>query len=228
MVVKKNIKLILLLVLFPIKFLSSQPDSNIAILDFNNVKQVLNVKEIWSEEACILSLKGSEGDILKVSGVSEIINKQVLADKFLKIEFRIRGGTGIHLRITKLFSVKKNRIYQVLSLLTQYQYQSLGGNENENYGVKFSLLHNRALKIILTESGENLEGIKQKWSKQFTLSFDSLNMVFYNKIKYSTQVKTCDSIQKKSNIYAVELKNEKYFSLSNRWFQLVENCYQPF
>ncbi len=230
MAIKKICRLFsILIILVPCKSVYSQLDSNFVIFDFNNVKQVLNIKEAWSKDQCILSIKSIKPDTLKVNGVAEIINKQILFRKFLQIEFRIRGGSGIHLRVTKLFSIKNDKIYQTLSLLTTYEYTSINKNDNENYSVKFTLFHdNIAYKIGLIESAGNLDRIKKKWSKQFALFFDSQNMVFYNKKISESKVKLCNSMLDKTGLYAIELKSEKYINLNNTWYRMRQDCYELF
>ena len=225
----KKINKLLLGILFfsPFKYLYCQLDSSFSVVDFNNQRQVIKVKENWPQNRCFIILESAKKDTFQVNDVSEIVSKNIIMKKFLQIEFRIRGGSGIHLRVTKLFLIKNNKIFQALSLQTTYRYASVNRSENESYAVKFIPIQtNTGFKLKLIESGKNLDANKIQWTKQFTLLFDAANMVFYNKIE--PKVRICKESQTKEKVFSVQLQYEKYIFLSNEWFQLRENCYELF
>lgn len=157
----------------------SQTERNIELLDFASNRSVgVNVREdLASQNIVLTNREHNVFETIKICDVQEIDTMYIVLNRFLIISYRFNGGTGEHLRHTKIFTVKNAALIESLSLLTRHQSFSSDGILQRGYSVSFTInKFKNDYYISLIEEERKSE--KSIFSKLFKLSLNMDFMVF--------------------------------------------------
>lgn len=200
----------------------SQTERNIELLDFASNRSVgVNVKEdLASQNIVLTNREHNVFDTIKICDVQEIDTMYIVLNRFLIISYRFNGGTGEHLRYTKIFTVKNAALIESLSLLTRHQSFSSDGILQRGYSVSFTInKFKNDYYISLIE--EERKSQKSIFNKLFKLSLNMDFMVFYSSIVERNKTICIDenSIKSNNNSFRVYLKKESYIFYRKGWYQ---------
>jgi hypothetical protein len=205
-----------------------QINIDISLMDFSStILHKLQIKEDWVNQQTFLILSFIDGiDTLEVKNVVEIDTFYVLQDRFLRIDFRGRGGSGVHVRFSKLFCVDKYQIYESLSLLTKQKSYATDGALKQYYWIDILLKFSKnkySLIVYENEQGEDQSFINNRYN----LLFDKKGMIFYSNKKKSSQINFC-SLKPPATItfYLIALLKETYINYNGIWYQKGVRCYE--
>jgi hypothetical protein len=198
------------------------------VLDFmNRERQEIRIKEDWANKKVYLINSNKNAiDSLEVNDVAEIDTAIVLFDSFIIIEYRCNGGSGVHLRLSKLFCINNGHIYEPLSLLTQQESYSSDGELQEKYWVDIHLkFAKNKYRAILIENEKNNNG--DVFKKDHKILFDQKEMIFFSQRKRSSNISFC-SLQphRKVAYYQISLKKENYINYEGIWYKKGAKCYK--
>jgi len=200
----------------------SQTERNIELLDFASNRSVgVNVREdLASQNIVLTNREHNVFDTIKICDVQEIDTMYIVLNRFLIISYRFNGGTGEHLRHTKIFTVKNAALIESLSLLTRHQSFSSDGILQRGYSVSFTInKFKNDYYISLIE--EERKSQKSIFNKLFKLSLNMDFMVFYSSIVERNKTICIDenSIKANNNSFRVCLKKESYIFYRKGWYQ---------
>lgn len=200
----------------------SQTERNIELLDFASNRSVgVNVREdLASQNIVLTNREHNVFETIKICDVQEIDTMYIVLNRFLIISYRFNGGTGEHLRHTKIFTVKNAALIESLSLLTRHQSFSSDGILQRGYSVSFTInKFKNDYYISLIEEERKSE--KSIFSKLFKLSLNMDFMVFYSSIVERNKTICIDenSIKANNNSFRVCLKKESYIFYRKGWYQ---------
>jgi hypothetical protein len=200
---------------------------NFKVIDISS-KDLRNIiiKEDWDNDRVYLinEYKGT-ADTIKINEAAEIDTVKVILDKFLEVVYRVRGGSGEHIRSTKVFCVSKGLLKESLSLLTVSKSYSSNGNLQESYLVKIKLSYkNGSYYADLTESRRTLS--KKVIKKNYHLQFGLIDMVFFSKKVRDNSATICNEKNKGiKEYYSISLHTSSYINYNNTWYQRGQRCY---
>lgn len=202
--------------------LFSQTERNIELLDFASNRTVgVNVREDLASQNIVLTNRNHNVfDTIKICDVQEIDTMYIVLNRFLIISYRFNGGSGEHLRHTKIFTVKNAALFESLSLLTSHQSFSSDGILQRGYSVSFTInKFKNDYYISLIE--EERKSQKSIFSKLFKLSLNMDFMVFYSSIVERNKTICIDenSIKANNNSFRACLKKESYIFHRKGWYQ---------
>lgn len=205
-----------------------QINKEIKLMDFSStIWQEVQIQEDWANHKTFLIGSFINGiDSFEVNNVVEIDTIYVLQDKFLRIDFRGRGGSGVHIRLTKLFCVNNNQFYEPLSLLTRQKSYSSDGILEENYWIDILFKFSKNKYYLLLDENEQSTDHKII-NNHYDLLFDQKEMIFYSQKKKSTQVIFCSmKPQRAITFYRISLLRETYINYNGIWYQKGVKCYE--
>lgn len=204
-----------------------QVDTTMKLLDFSNKeRREIRIKEDWANQKIFLiSFNNNSSDSLEVNDVAEIDTVISLLSSFIRIDFRYNGGSGVHLRVSKLFCLNKGQIYESLSLLTRQESYSSDGVLQEKYWVDIQLsFSKRKIIAILTENEQDKNG--NVWKKDSEVLLHHKDLIFFSKRKMPTNLSFCKSMpQRKVAYYLLSLKKETYINYEGFWYIEGAKCY---
>lgn len=170
----------------------------------------------------------------KIFGVRGIEYGKIHLEKFLEIQFIVRGGSGVGVREKVLLCVSQGKIYRTLDLLSEVTsrvtevYDKVADglqlfDEKEDYRVTLSIKQKgNDYKVVLIES----EKIESKYNpsrngsfeKTYELNFDPGGYFFYNSIKH---------LNKRYKVYSVKDSKvaDKFISAEEPCIQLHQSFY---
>jgi len=222
---------IILLASIPFVSLGQEISREIELLDFkSNLSKIIKIKEDWAN-SCTYIINMASFDSIKITNVTEIDSISIISHKFLKIIFRIRSGSGGHIRMTKIFSISSDLIYESLTLFTCRNEYLLTENKSEKYKIEINLSNvGHAFQIILKEEKriyfKNIYQKAKSWSKVYILNFNEENMLFYDTIVVNCQIIICDYFKMISdNYFKLNLKNDLYINYKGIWYVKNKSCY---
>ncbi len=202
--------------------LFSQTERNIELLDFASNRSVgVNVREDWASQNIVLTNRDHNVfDTIKICDVQEIDTMYIVLNRFLIISYRFNGGSGEHLRHTKIFTVKNATLFESLSLLTRHESFSSDGILQRGYSVSFTInkLNNDYCISLIEDERKSQKSI---FSKLFKLSLNMDFMVFYSSIVERNKTICIDekSIKANTNFFRVCLRKESYIFYRKGWYQ---------
>ena len=214
--------------IFPFKLSFGQIDKKVKLLDFSNSKlQEIRIKEDWANhKAYLISSNKNVTDSLEVNNVVEIDTVIVLFDRFMKVDYRCSGGSGVHLRLSKLFCINSNHIYEPLSLLTKQESYSPDGKLQEKYWVDIMLkFAKNKYSVVLTENEQDKS--RNVLRKDYNVLFDQTDMVFSSGKRKSSNISFCQlQPQREIAYHLISLKKETYINYEGIWYQKGVKCYK--
>jgi hypothetical protein len=185
-------------------------------------RQVKNieVKEDWKNEKIYL-IKAV--DTLTIDEAVEVDTVKVSLGKFLEVVYRVRGGSGEHLRVTKVVCVNNNHFGQSLSLETLNEEYSAKGTLKKRYSLDVNIFFNKGTYIArLTETIKTVNGGK----KIYPLHFDPEFRVFCSSRVKDRALAICDDKTMGTKVYhKVNLSRLVYVYYQNCWYQKGADCY---
>jgi hypothetical protein len=214
--------------IYPFKLSYGQIDKKMKLLDFSNREwQEIRIKEDWAnQKAYLISSNKNATDSLEVNDVAEIDTAIVLFDSFIRIGYRCNGGSGVHLRLSKVFCINNGHICEPLSLLTQQESYSSDGELQEKYWVDilFKFAKNK-YSAILTENEQDKNGNVLK--KDYNVLLDQEDMIFFSQRERSSNISFCSlQPQRKVAYYLISLKKETYINYEGIWYKKGAKCYK--
>ncbi len=214
--------------IYPFKLSYGQIDKKMKLLDFSNGGwQEIQIKEDWAnQKAYLINSNKNATDSLEVNDVAEIDTVIVLLDRFMKVDYRCSGGSGVHLRLSKLFCINDNHIFEPLSLLTKQESYSPDGELQEKYWVNILLkFAKNKYSAILVENEQDKNGNVLK--KDYNVLFDQEEMIFFSQRKRSSNISFCSlQPQRKIVYYLISLKKETYINYEGIWYKKGAKCYK--
>lgn len=181
----------------------------------------INIQEDWNSQNIILTSKTKNVcDIVKVNNVQEIDTIYLVMERFLVVKYRVRGGSGEHLRYAKIFTLKEGNIYESLSLLIRHDSFSSNGDLQREYKLIFTINKlNEFYSLSLTEEEKKLG--KPILSKTIRLNFDLDYMIFYtNKIKTGKTICIENKLIKSNCVFfKVDLRKQSFIFNKKMWYQ---------
>lgn len=200
----------------------SQTERIIELLDFDSNKPVgVNVKEECPSQTIVLTNRGHHIlDTIKICNAKEIDTLYIALKRFLAISYRSYGGSGEHLRYTKIFVIKNATLYEGLTLLTRHESFSPDGILQRGYSVSFTInkLKNDYFISLIEEEKKWQKAI---FRKQFKLSLNLDFMAFSSSMVGQNNAIRIDEKSVKSNndILRVRLRKESYIFYRKGWYQ---------
>lgn len=223
-----NFYILIISLIYPFKQVYCQIDKKIMLLDFSKKEwKEVNIKEDWAnQKVYLISYNKNTTDSIEVNNVAEIETTIVFFDRFLKIEYRCNGGSGVHLKRSKIFCLKNGHIYESLSLLTHQESYSSDGAMQEKYWVNILPTFTKSKYCALLT--ENMKDKKSNLlMKNYTIQFDQEDMIFFSKKNKSKSIFFCPSqLQRKVAYYLISLKKETYINFEGIWYQKGLKCYK--
>src|SRR5690349_10688627 len=101
-----KIKLTFLTLLLLSGFLNpfGQESNDLKVLDFLGKNYIaINIREDWKNQKIYLVSAEERRDTIIINEAVEIDTLAIQLNRFLIVEYKIRGGAGEHLRATKVF-----------------------------------------------------------------------------------------------------------------------------
>ena len=211
---------------------------------FHKQKYTINIREDLGKGRVILNLLENKKviDNLTIIHVQGVKKSETIADTFLLLTFPVRGGTGIGIYITKIFSVKGGKLFENLVLKTTYREDQkfLGKTLIQRYNVFFILQGSSYRDFALHVNESNYLDDKTKdprrqedWKKVFTIPFDHEEMIFTNGtaslngefflIVFKTNLEEEKCQFKNKIVKKLFLEKQKWFHINNKWYAIGEN-----
>ena len=208
------------------------------------VRKIYLVSDYTKDALTISCLK----DTLHVKDFTTIVGEiSILKNNFLKVSYKTRGGSGIHVQHTIILCVDNNRLYQALHVTSLGNEEFIDYSkpvdtanlvdEKSVYEVKLSLIGNSVPTYKL-----NLNIHNEKWSKHNSstnhiynktaiLKFDKDLKIFYNTDKNISHDFTIydpkTGSESKQFIFgrypAIILDSYSYYYIKGEWFE--KNAY---
>lgn len=209
--------------------LTSQTERNIELLDFASNKLInVHIKEDWATQKIVLTnWNNSFYDTIEVCDVQEIDTMYIVLSRFLIISYRINGGSGEHLRYSKIFSARKGTLFESLSLLTRHESYSFDGILQRGYNVTFTI---KKIKdyYYLSLLEEEKKSNKIIFNKTFKISLNMDSMAFYSSLVERNKAICIEKKSEKCNndIFRVCLRKESYVFYRKKWYQQdLKGCF---
>ncbi len=220
-------KYIPIIILFNIFTFNSfcQEGKEIKVLDFlTNKHSTINIKEDSQKTLIFVESHSNRVNLKEVKDVTGIDSITVKGGRFLKIVFRIRGGAGEHLRLTKVFCISGGNLIESLSLSSSEISYLPSGGLDEKYVVDVDILYEKGKFIAyLNELYINRNVISLNKKKR--LQLDSNKAIFYSQRVKDTAIKILGIKRQIKEYYAVFLSRNKYIYHENSWYQKGKNSY---
>jgi len=214
--------------IYPFKPSYGQIDKKMKLLDFsNNEWQEIQIKEDWAnQKVYLISTNKNTTDSLEVSDMTEIDTVIVFFNRFIRIDYKYSGGSGVHLRRSKLFCINSSHVYEPLSLLIKQESYSPDGELQEKYWVDILLkFAKNKYSAILTENKQDKKRYISK--KDYNVLFDQKNLVFFSQKKKPSNIFFCPlQPQRKIAYHLISLKQETYIYYEGIWYQKGVKCYK--
>jgi hypothetical protein len=213
--------------MYPFKPSYGQIDKKMKLLDFSNSEwQEIRIKEDWANQrAYLISTNKNTTDSLEVCDMTEIDTVIVLFNRFLRIDYKCSGGSGVHLRRSKLFCINSGHVYEPISLLIKHESYSPDGELQEKYWVDILLkFAKNKYSAILTENEQDNKGYISK--KDYNVLFDQESLVFFSQKKKLFNISFCPlQPQRKIAYHLIALKKATYINYDGIWYQKGAKCY---
>jgi hypothetical protein len=189
-----------------------------------NKNKTIIIKEDWEKEVIYLINSSIKPDTLVIEGAIELDTIKIRLNQFLEIIYRVRGGSGEHLRFTKVFCVNNDKLKESLSLLTSHKSYSSKGVIQEDYSVKVNLSY-RDGKFIANLS-EKAKSHNRPVKTNYSLHFEKEKQIFFSQRHNDDVVSLCDGpIKGVKGFYSISLLKESYIYYQNSWYHLGAECY---
>lgn len=166
-------------------------------------KDSINVTFNISENNIIISQYNKSYLIGKITGF-DFNNVEVLNSKFLKIEYNVFGGSGVAIKYQDLIVLDRNQLNSALSIIIDMK-ENIPKFYDYNYKSKQTIFEIKLIdkfKINIKEIIEEINESDKKSTdtKEYVLSFDATNGIFYNVIINKIKmIKFTEFIYKYSN-----------------------------
>lgn len=237
----KGMRYILVIFLFVNTLVSAEQKSYELIDIRNSKKYTLIVEEdlVKEEMRLFVSYKHNIIDSLLVPLMRQIESVSEFQEKFLKVEFKRGGGSGIKMRFTSIFCVADSKIVTSLCQISKIyshinyipKYDSIKGVKyHEDYSTSNNLLRLRSKYSIKLNESYFLKSVfesdnNEKWIKHLNLKFNNEQFIFYSgkrEVKGHYQIHYLNRSEESKEIngefWAVELKKFTYLCINSKWF----------
>ncbi len=194
-------------------------------------------------------IKSSSKDTIYLNGYTDLVSTiKVLNKKFIFIQYKIRGGSGVKMEMTTLICVNKGQLYKSLYIISMEKYELKDTHdkstdslklydENGLYSLEISNLKEEKedfqLSLIQDQKISSKHYKKDDYEKLDTikLNFDKKNKVFYTKyvtLKGGYKIKDSKMQQKvfKGKSYpSIDLRDNKCIIIDNVWYDILRGNY---
>lgn len=198
----------------------------------------ISVDEDLVNDITYFRINDIEERILGVRGI-ESISTQL--NRFLEVQFIVRGGSGVKIRRKVIFCISKKKIHKCLDVISSSSsilkevYDKVADSlrlfdEKEDYELAITLVQrNDTYQALLTET-KTIESKfdssqNESFSNRVKLEFDKAGCFFYNSIKkinevYNIYSATSNQTRKeliKGELPSIELYQGYYILIQNDW-----------
>ncbi|MDJ1506573.1 hypothetical protein [Xanthocytophaga agilis] len=229
----------MMLILYQLFFLLCINESTLVPEKFFSVKDLkdeslysLSVQHDPTNDNVIISLKGNKQSAITITGVAEICTSSIVNNHFLKLEYRIRAGSGIHCRKTGIYQICNGMLYNSLYIRSQYiEYINTTSESNvvskTSYHISLKIVEQEKIfSLILTE---HLIGESKRNRKTYSPVKLRLNLekgVFYTdtinltgKYTFRNKANHIDtSTYKNQKVYVIKLNGTCYMLFRQRYY----------
>jgi hypothetical protein len=214
------------------KIFSLENKESTVYLKLDVVNERITVQLNPSQTLCINGFKGFEQ------------KPTILNQKFMELQFKIRGGSGVAIRRYVLICISESKLCKAIDVLSmissKFEKTYVSSidklnlyNESSIYKLSFTMSQDDDQNNILVVKQYEKIYSKDKPNKNhetqdvLTFSFDKVNKVFYNtqedlKGSFDIDDDIGGSFAKKifnSELYPViKLRNEEYFFINKNWY----------
>ena len=207
----------------------------------------IDVREEWDRDRAtlLLSRKAKNIDSMSIEDVRGVQEIKVICEKFLAVEFSIRGGTGTGSSELAIFAVRGGRIFKCLHI--ENESSSVFDTVFDSRADSLQLFDERSLYRLTLQANCAAKGFptlsvressyvsskmnpseNRNTSTDFTLIFDKKRMIFFNdstflnghyrlsqRNKFYTLSDTSFSNQK---VRGILFQDTQYYYLGKTWF----------
>jgi len=206
---------------------------------YHKQKYKVSIQEDPAEEKIILNLLDNNKilDSKSIINAAEVTQSETLSDTFLAVMYRVRGGTGIGINMTQIFSIKRGKLFESLILETTYR-------EDQDFGGKTLVDRYNALLILQGSSYKNFalhvkeseyldDKMKDRprhedWKETFTIPFDLDEMIFTNGkatlngefifVFFKTKIEEEKRQLNNKTVKRLAIKTQEFLHIDGKWF----------
>jgi hypothetical protein len=209
---------------------------NVTLKSFEGNTVILTIKD--TIRGRVLKISCPTDKIFLSDYIGTVESVKILSNKFLKIVYDVRGGTGVQLRNTAILAISKGRITPSLlinsyahSIYPDYKNLSLLDGEGHFYikvDVKEDSKSEYKVLAVIHDKQTSKSNSKENYniSKQFVLSFDTTHRIFYNThLNLPKQILVSNFNTKATPLYvkgivpAIDLgKPNLYYYINGAWY----------
>ncbi|HEY9047542.1 MAG TPA: hypothetical protein VIN08_16665 [Ohtaekwangia sp.] len=206
----------------------------------NGTSYAISIKQdIINENATIIL----QNDSIKIFKVLDIRNVKIHSEKFLEIEFRVRGGSGIKVRRSILLCISHNKIHKALDIISEFTvtinqvYDKVADSlklfdEKEYYHVSLSInsVGEKAYQAVLFEEIDVVSKYNpsqnMSHNDRYKLQFDPSGYFFFNSEKllnksykiYSNKDGRMVTKFLNEEVPCTQLYRNLYLYIDNEWY----------
>lgn len=195
-----------------------------------------NLKSIDGKNQKVTIIPDYENHVLKITSLKETISIsdfwgvppeiRLLNKNFIRINYSVRGGSGVGLGNTMIICVNGSHLYQAMHVLRYLTGES--GGIQEEYRVKLHLVgnsvNNYKLKASIHDFVDSKPFPKENYvyDNNTTLAFDVRQNVFYSVKQgiYDRFITTKNKTKQKvnGNFPMIILGKDTYYFINGKWY----------
>lgn len=209
----------------------------------NSKKYTIIVKEdlVKGEMRLYVSFRQNIIDSLIIPLMRQIESVSEFKKKFLKVEFKRGGGSGVKMRFTSIFCVADSKIVTSLCQISKIyshinyipKYEGIKGVKyHEDYSASYNFMRSRREYSIKLNESYFLKSVFEsdnngKWTNHLNLKFNNEQFIFYSgkrEVSGHFQIYYLDDSEESKELHgkfwAIELKKFTYLRIDSKWFNI--------